>query len=557
MTKKKTAPKKTGKKTAKKATGSTGGSTTVRAAKKASPSPRPRSTTPGRKKKPLPQSGVAPSDRRSILMISSELAPFAKTGGLADAVASLSVALREMGHDVRIVMPKYAGIDFSGRTQKVALESMGVWMGTKEEWCRVITTTGYGDVPVYLVEFENYFERSGLYHGPFMDDYLDNPKRFAFLARAGLQVALDTGFSPGIIHAHDWQAALAPAYLKTWFWDNPQLGKAASVLTIHNVAYQGVYPRDSYPYIGLGERNFAPEIFEDHGRMNFLKGGIHFADVINTVSPTHAREMTTPFGGFGLAPFLTLRGDDFTGILNGVDYTLWSPENDSLLPARYSRGDLYGKHVCKRKLQEKLHLAVDDQVAVIGTVGRFVSQKGYQLLAQSIEKMLRTMHVQFVVVGSGDGELEKFFGGLPQRFPGRVGSFIGFNNPLAHLVEAGADFFVMPSLYEPCGLNQMYSLRYGTLPIVRATGGLDDTVENYNEQTGEGTGFKFDIPTPGALYDTVGWAISTFYDRPHHMSRLIDNAMSRCFSWDDSAQKYLAFYRKALSNKHRYDKQFV
>jgi starch synthase len=494
-----------------------------------------------------------PGQPMRILMIASEVTPFIKTGGLADAVASLSASFKRMGHDVRVVIPRYADLQMGDQSVEACLDSMGVWMGNALEWCSVRQVSGLGKVPVYLIEFDRYFNRPCLYHAPNMEDYQDNAARFGFFVRAALQMCIDTGFSPDIVHVHDWQTAAAPAYLKTWFWDNPILGRAASVLTIHNIAHQGAYDGGVYPYLGLGGDSFTADKFEDHGRVNLLKGGIHFADMVNTVSPTHAREVTTPFGGFGLAPRLADRGDDFVGILNGADYTQWSPEKDPLIPARYSVEDLYGKTVCKRELQEEFHLAVDDHIAVVGAVGRFVEQKGFHLLAQAIDGIVQDMHVQFVILGSGQGYLEQFFGTLPGRYPGRAGSYIGFSNRLAHLIEAGCDFFVMPSLYEPCGLNQMYSLRYGTLPIVRATGGLDDTVDNYNEAAGTGTGFKFWEPAARGLYYTVGWAISTYYDRPHHIRSMIRAAMDKRFSWGDSARNYLAVYRKARENKRRYD----
>jgi starch synthase len=295
--------------------------------------------------------------------------------------------------------------------------------------------------------------------------------------------------------------------------------------------------------------NFTPEKFEDHGGMNYLKGGIHYADLVNTVSPTYADETRTPAMGWGLAPHLMDKGEDYIGILNGVDYSQWSPEVDLLIPTTYSQSDLSGKAVCKQELQQRFSLEVNSQIPVIGVVSRLVEQKGLNLLAQAIERIVDQMVVQFVILGSGDKELEDFYRDLPAQYPGQIGSHIGYSNELAHWIEAGSDFFVMPSFYEPCGLNQIYSLRYGTLPIVRATGGLDDTVEQYDETTGAGTGFKFWDPTPDALFGTVGWAVSTHYDRPHHMEAMIQRAMSRRFSWQESAQKYVEAYARAIENK--------
>lgn len=483
-----------------------------------------------------------------IVMIASECVPYAKTGGLADVVGALPKILRAMGHDVIVVMPRYGRIDGEKFGLQTRLTSMGVWMGNTLEWCRVQQAYN-DDVPTFFIEHNVYFERPGLYHDDNMNDYLDNPRRFAFLSRAGLQLCRDLGFSPDIVHVHDWQTAPAAAYLKVWHWDDPVLGGAASVLTIHNMAYQGKYSAEHYPYMGLGWQNFTPEKFEDYGQVNFLKGGIHFADVVNTVSPTYAAETRTPQLGYGMAPYVNDRGDDYVGIINGVDYSEWSPAADPLIPAQYTPHDLAGKATSKEALQQRMALDVDPSIPVIGVVSRFADQKGLHLLAASIESMVENMRVQFAILGSGDKGLERFFGGLPARYPGRVGCFIGYNNELSHLIEAGADFFIMPSIYEPCGLNQIYSLKYGTLPIVRATGGLDDTVEQYDEATGSGTGFKFWDASPNAVYYTVGWAVSTYYDRPHHIDRMRQAAMARDFSWQRSADRYVDLYARAMANK--------
>lgn len=489
----------------------------------------------------------------NILMISSEMVPFAKTGGLADVVGTLPSALAKRGHNVRVVIPNYSSIPHDKHKIDVKIGSMCVWMGNVEEWCTVYETRVKEDVPVYFIEHNAFFGRDGLYHDRDMNDYLDNPRRFAFLTRAGLQLCKDTDFAPDIVHVHDWQTALAAGYLKTWEWNNPTLGNAASVLTIHNAAYQGVYGPDNLEYLGIGEQNFHPDAYESHGYINFLKGGIFFSDLVTTVSPGYAHEINSPYGGFGLAPYLTNKGDSFFGILNGVDYEEWSPEHDTHIPAKYTKSDLSGKATCKAELQKHFGLEADPDVAIFAAIGRFVHQKGFHLISQCIEEVLNTMKVQFVMLGSGDAELEGYFGTLPGRYPGRAGSYIGYNIELSHLIEAGADFFIMPSLYEPCGLNQLYSLRYGTLPVVRATGGLDDTVEQYDESTGGGTGYKFWHPTPESLRDTIGWAVSTYYDRPKHMKMMIEHAMGKDFSWDKSTDAYEKAYEKALKNKRNYD----
>lgn len=481
-------------------------------------------------------------------MISSECVPFAKSGGLADVVGALPKALQALGHKVVVILPGYTHVNGHVNNLRPFLSPMGVWMGDTEEWCAVQTTERDG-VTFYFIQSDKYFDRYALYHDADFNDYQDNPRRFGFFTRAALQLCRDIGFAPDIVHAHDWQTALAPAYLKIWHWDDPVLSEAASVLTIHNIAYQGVYNAAHYGYLGLQWSNFTPDKFEDHGQINFLKGGIYYADLVNTVSPTYAQETRTSAFAHGLAPYLNKKGDDYIGIINGVDYDHWDPSVDNLIPARFSRRSLAGKAACKRELQRRLLLDDEPDVPIIGIISRLVHQKGLDLLAQVIEPIVHNMHVQFAILGSGDKGLEWYYGGLPARYPGEIGSFIGYNNELAHWIEAGCDFFLMPSLFEPCGLNQIYSLRYGTLPIVRATGGLEDTVQQYDEATGTGTGFKFWEPSAHAVYHTVGWAVSTYYDRRHHLKEMVHSAMGQNFSWKRSAQRYLEAYSQATVNK--------
>lgn len=483
-----------------------------------------------------------------IAMIASECVPYAKTGGLADVAGALPKVLRALGHEVIVVMPKYSSIDEKKFGLRPFLSPMGVWMGNTQEWCGVYTASNDG-VPIYFVDFRRYFERPGLYHDAQYNDYLDNPFRFGFLTRAALQLCVDLNFKPDIVHVHDWHTALAPAYLKIWHWNDPILGGAASVLTIHNVAYQGNYDTGCYDYLGLQWSNFTADKFEDHGRINFLKGGIQYADVVNTVSPTYAQETRSPALSYGMAPFLNGRGDNYVGILNGVDYTEWNPAVDKLIPARFWPHDLSGKAACKAELQRQLGLEVNSHIPIVGVVSRLAAQKGLDLLAQAIEDIVASMEVQFAILGSGDPGLETFFRAAAARHPGRIGAYIGYSNPVAHLIEAGADFFIMPSLFEPCGLNQIYSLKYGTLPIVRATGGLDDTVEQYDEASGNGTGFKFVEPSARSIFDTVGWAVSTYYDRKQHLNQMIQKAMQQDYSWEKSAHAYEELYAQAMRNK--------
>ncbi len=488
------------------------------------------------------------SSQLKIVMIASECVPYAKTGGLADVVGALPKILRALGHDVIVVMPKYSSIDEKKFGLRPFLSPMGVWMGNTQEWCGVYAANNDG-IPVFFIDHLRYFDRPGLYHDAYYNDFQDNPFRFGFLTRASLQLCVDLNFKPDIVHVHDWHTALAPAFLKIWHWNDPILGDAASVLTIHNVAYQGNYDARCVDYLGLQWGNFTADKFEDHGRINFLKGGIQYADVVNTVSPTYAQETRTPALGYGMAPYLSGRGDNYVGILNGVDYSEWNPAVDKLIPAQFSPNDLAGKAVCKAELQRQMGLNINPNLPIVGVVSRLAGQKGFDLLTQALEGIVSTMEVQFAILGSGDPNLEGFFRFAAARYPGRVGAFIGYSNPLAHLIEAGADFFIMPSIFEPCGLNQIYSLKYGTLPIVRATGGLDDTVEQYNEVAGGGTGFKFWQPTPRAIFDTVGWAVSTYFDRRQHLDQMIQRAMAQDYSWEKSAHAYENLYDKALRNR--------
>ena len=483
-----------------------------------------------------------------IVMISSECVPFAKTGGLADVVGALPLTLKKLGHESIVVMPLYSAINREKFKLRQVLAPFGVGMGNCEEWCAVYESDIAG-FTTYFIEFHKFFDRFGYYHDAALDDYGDNASRFGFLCQAALQLCKALGFHPDIVHAHDWQAAAATAYVKDWYWYDPIIGKAATVLTIHNLSYQGVYPAYAVSYLGLGWEHFHAEKFESFGRLNLLKGGIASADIVSTVSPNYARETKTPELGCGLAPYLNNRGEDYWGILNGVDYDQWTPKTDKYLPAGYEATKLTGKAVCKKALQERFHLEVDATIPVVGVVSRFAAQKGLDQLAQVIEGITNDMRVQFVILGSGDKSLEGYYGDLPRRYPGRIGSWIGYDEALSHLIEAGSDYFVMPSIFEPCGLNQLYSLKYGTLPIVRATGGLDDSVEQYDEATGSGTGFKYWEASPSALYFTVGWAVSTWYDRPEHYRAMQQTAMAQDFSWEKSAAVYVQMYERAIAKK--------
>jgi starch synthase len=476
-----------------------------------------------------------------LLFVSSEAEPFAKTGGLGDVVGALPKALRRRGIDVRVVVPLYAGMDWNALERLDGMLQVPMWWGTAFAAVRLGRLPG-SDVPVYFLEYHRYFDRPHLYGGP-GDAYDDNLERFTFLSRGALELAKAIDFIPDVINANDWQTALVPVFVNTVEWARPLHG-AATVYTIHNLAHQGVTDGGAMFITGLGQHHYHPGEFEHFGAMNLAKAALHHATVLSTVSPTYAHEIQTPAHGFGLDGILRARHHDLFGILNGIDADAWNPASDRHLPTTFDVDRMEGKERCKAALQAEAGLPVDPRVPLFGFVGRLTTQKGVDVLAHTLDGVL-SWNVQVVLVGRGDADAEHFFAELSHRRPDRFRAWIRFDDRLAHLVEAGSDFFLMPSRFEPCGLNQMYSQRYGTLPIVRATGGLVDTVESYREDTGEGTGFVFADLTPGALANTIGWALSTWYDRPRHVARMRRQGMEKDFSWDHAAADYERLYLDA------------
>ena len=484
-----------------------------------------------------------------ILMAASEAVPFAKEGGLADVVGVLPKYLAELGHDVRVVMPRYYKVDLEKYRLRLLPGVLVVPMGIiGEQYCGVYEGRLPGsDVPVYFLEHEGYYGREGLYEIN-NEGYLDNDNRFAFLSRGALELCKMIDFTPEVVHAHDWHTAAIPVFLNSTYYHDSHVGGAASVLTVHNMQYQGNFYEGLMDVLGIGWEHFTFLGLEKDGQVNLLKGGIYHANALNTVSEGYAREMQTPEYGWGLEGVVRERAADLCGILNGVDYGEWNPETDPLIAANYSAGDLSGKKLCKRELQRFFGLPERDDVPVFGLVSRLVKQKGIDILAEAIPRIL-SLDVQVVMLGAGEPWSHFYFGDVRNAHPDKFGLFIGYNNQLSHQIEAGSDFFLMPSAFEPCGLNQMYSLRYGTLPIVRATGGLDDSVDNFNELDLTGNGFKFLQLNAGALYDTVGWAVHTWYNRKDAIKVLIANAMAKRFTWEDSARKYEALYFRALRKR--------
>lgn len=483
-----------------------------------------------------------------VLMVSSEAAPFAKSGGLADAVSALSKALARAGHEVRLVMPKYGSIP--EKDLELEIPDLTVTMGTAVERCSIYAARLPGsEVPVFLVGHKGFFDREGIYGSKTETDYADNPKRFSFFCRAAFRLCEAGGWKPDVVHAHDWPASFAPVYAK---YAEPGCRGAATVLTIHNLGYQGVYHKDSFPYFGLPWELYHGAGFEFYDAVNVLKAGLSCADRLSTVSPTYAREIQAPELGCNLDGLLRARGGSLVGILNGVDGNDWNPVTDAYLPARYSADDLSGKARCKAALQAEFGLPAAPDKPLIGMVSRMTDQKGIGELFGpaygSAASMCSDMDLQFVVQGSGEAWCEAELGRLSAALP-NFKAKVGYSERIAHLVEAGADFFLMPSRYEPCGLNQMYSLHYGTLPIARRTGGLADTISNFDEASGAGTGFLFDQLTPRAIYDTAGWAVWAYYNRRPQVEAMRRRAMGQEFSWDRAAAEYSALYEDALASR--------
>ena len=467
-----------------------------------------------------------------VLMVSSEAAPLAKTGGLADVVAALPSALQEFGDQAAVVIPRYGFIDLRGARR--VYDSLPVYLGTHRYDTSVYQAPE--EYPLYLINCPPLFGRPGLY-GDADADYPDNHIRFAVFCRAALAVARNL-FRCDILHCHDWQAGLVPAYLKSTFATDPTFFGVKTLFTIHNLGYQGLFPRTALADAAIDTALYHARGLEFFGQVSYIKGGIEFADALNTVSPTYAREIQGPELGFGMDSALRARAGVLSGILNGVDYREWSPDVDPLLPAHYSTDDLSGKAICKEHLLREFGLPAEAMDRpLIGIVSRFAVQKGADLIAPAAAGIVDA-GAYMVVLGSGEREYEDLFRRMEADFPGRIAVRVGFDNRLAHLVEAGADLFLMPSRYEPCGLNQIYSLRYGAVPVVRATGGLDDTIDSE-------TGFKFTGYSAEALMGAVRQALDAF-DDPKAWRERMRLGMQRDFSWKASAAQYSALYRRLL-----------
>src|SRR6056297_110686 len=485
-----------------------------------------------------------------ICMIASEAVPFAKTGGLADIVGSLSKKLSLLEHDVRVVMPRYASI--STENLQYLIKDLSVPIRFEQEKCDVL----YGyfpntEIPVYFIEHPAFSKRPGLYGSDGNHPYRDNHYRFALLSRAVFPLCRSIEWIPDILHSHDWQTALVNGYLREYELAT-EFTHTKAVFTIHNIGYQGIFSKHDLHTTQLSWETCSPENPKKIDiPLNFMKCGILNADAITTVSPTYAKEIQTEEFGHGMEQLLRERGAMLYGILNGVDYGEWDPAHDPHIPQPYTIEDLSGKRKAKTHLQKKLGLPVNEKVPIIGLVSRLAAQKGFYELCDphrgALKRICNELSVQVVVLGTGEGWIEEEMLNLHEQ----ISNFkvkTTFSDSLAHQIEAGSDLFLMPSRYEPCGLNQIYSLRYGTLPIVRATGGLADTVENYDSKTGEGTGFMFDVLSPESIFHTTEWAVSIWYDHPEHFKQMQIHAMNSHFSWKDSADHYVKLYQRFLDS---------
>ena len=484
--------------------------------------------------------------KMKIVFASSEVVPFAKTGGLADVVGALPKALGDLGHEIIVIMPLYKVARKNHPEIKKINKKIFVQLGNKIIDGEIASTKIHKNVTVYFIEKDDYYNRETLYGTP-QGDFKDNAERFIFFSKAVLTLIEELRYEPDIIHCHDWQTGLIPVLLKTIEEDNPVFKKTKTLFTIHNLAYQGLFWHYDMHMTNLPWDVFNPEGIEFYGKMNLMKAGIIFADIINTVSKKYSQEIQTPEYGCGLEGVLINRSKDLYGILNGVDYDDWSPEKDTFIAKNYSPDNIAGKKECRKDLLAEYKLKLNDDIPIIGIVSRLADQKGFDILTEAIDEIME-LDLGLILLGTGEEKYHSIFRNIAKKYSKKTGINIGFNVKLSHMIEAGSDFFLMPSQYEPCGLNQIYSLKYGTIPIVRGTGGLDDTIQNFSPKTKKGTGFKFYDYTSKELVKTIKTALDVYKNKKQWQTLLM-NAMSCDFSWEKSAQEYEMLYKKALDKK--------
>jgi starch synthase len=481
-----------------------------------------------------------------IAFAASECVPFSKTGGLADVIGALPPALAHLGHQVTVFLPRYKQTDLDH--PKTVIASITVPFDDRYRFCSVLDGGKRAGVQFYFIDYPPFFDRDGLY-GTTLGDYHDNAERFALFSRAVLEAVKTLG-APDVLHCHDWQTALVPILLKTLYTGDPAFERAPCVFTIHNLGYQGLFQPEILPLLMLPWDLFTMSKMEFYGKVNFLKGAIEMADFITTVSRRYAQEIQTAEFGFGLEGVLRARGNTIAGILNAVDYVEWNPEDDPHIAAKYSAHDLDGKAKCKADLLREFNLAQDTQLPIVGIVSRFVQQKGFDLI-QQVGDRFAMEDLILVVLGTGQSEYEELFQRLGRQYPQKIAVRIAYDDELAHKIEAGSDMYLMPSHYEPCGLNQIYSLKYGTVPVVRATGGLDDTVEQFDARTGKGTGFKFREYNGEAMLAALRSAVALYHQDQNAWRVLMLNGMAQEYSWTNSAREYVKVYERARQLKQQ------
>jgi starch synthase len=477
-----------------------------------------------------------------VLLASSEVFPFAKTGGLADVAGALPKALKTLGIDVRVIMPKYKGIEEKGLPITYTGQRISCPVSERLVEAEIVESS-YDGITIYLIDKDEYYYRDNLYSTQ-DGDFIDNAERFIFFSRAILETVKTTGFLPDCIHCNDWQTALVPVFLKIQHRQDSLLSRIASLLTIHNLGYQGLFWHLDWHLLNIGWEYFTPQYLEFYGKINCLKGGIVFSDIVNTVSNKYSKEIQTPKFGAGLEGILRTRKDDLYGIVNGIDYDEWNPKTDPYLPAQYDIASIDKKRACKSALQKAFGLPVDGKKPLVSSISRLTSQKGFDLVSEGFEKLM-SLGVQYVLLGTGERKYHELFARLSEKYPRSFSAKIAYDNALAHLIEAGSDLFLMPSRYEPCGLNQLYSLKYGTVPVVRAVGGLEDTITDEPENPHTRTGFKFRPYSVDAMITALERAVDLYRDRAEWES-MLKRCMEQDFSWEKSAREYVRLYEKAV-----------
>lgn len=480
-----------------------------------------------------------------ILMAASECVPFIKVGGLADVVGTLPGFLKKKKHDVRVFIPKYGQIDEKKFALKPLAQRLLIPVGKRIETATIKEGKLNGGVTVYFIENDGYFNRPDVYRTD-EGDYTDNRERFIFFSRAVIEAAKALNFRPDIIHCHDWQTAIIPALLKTSYSLDAFYNSCATVYTIHNIAYQGMFDADTLTVAGLPVADFTWDKLEYYGKFNFMKAGIVYADIISTVSPTYAREILLTEQGRGMEGTLRSKQDRLAGILNGIDYNEWNPGSDPFLAGNFSKDNTTGKALCKQNLQKEARLPQEPGTMLIGSVSRLDPQKGYDVLAEAIEELLSKNNIQLVILGNGDRDIHDLLSSFSMEYPDKISFNSGFNNTLAHKIYAGSDAFLMPSRFEPCGLGQMIALAYGTVPIVHRTGGLSDSITEFDSKTCKGNGFSYLNNTPAELAIAVNRALKIYKTRAK-WKKLAANTFASDFSWEAPVEEYIRLYKKAIN----------